>query len=487
MSEPTNLLFVLAESHCQKALGCYGHPLVKTPNLDRLADRGVRFTDAYCASPLCMPARASIATGQYVHQHEYWESSLAYDGRIPSWMRRLRDRGHEVTAIGRLHFRSTEDDNGFSEEILPMHITEGVGDLVGLLRCSGEEVRDGIWDRYVLELGVGEHNPDQEYDRQITTEAVRWLKRHAKQTGKPWVLCVHYTSCHPPYTIPQRLYDIYAPGDSPLPGYTHPVERPEHPALQHYRKVLRYKDGVDEALMRKIAACYFGLVTHLDEQVGQVLQTLEETGLNASTRVIYSSDHGSSHGHNYIVHTSFHYDPSCAVPLLMAGPGIPSGKTVKQVTSHVDLFPTIVEALGEAPAEEDMALPGISLWPALHGRETERLGFSEYHGMGSRSASFMLRDGRYKLIYYVDMPPQLFDLETDPGESVDLAADGGSREKVSELEAKLRSIVDPEDANDLAIAAQRRRVEELGGTQAILEKRRGFVFSPRHGADWREG
>jgi choline-sulfatase len=99
----------------------------------------------------------------------------------------------------------------------------------------------------------------------------------------------------------------------------------------------------------------------------------------------------------------------------------------------------------------------------------------------------MLRDGRYKLIYYVDMPPQLFDLESDPEEAVDLAANGGSREKVSELEAKLRSIVDPEDANHRAMEALRLKVEEFGGTKAILEKRRDFIFSPRHGADWRDG
>lgn len=487
MVEPANLLFILGESHSQKVLGSYGHPIVMTPNLDRIADRGVRFTNAYCSSPLCMPARASIATGLYVHQHEYWESSTAYDGRIPSWMRRLRDQGHEVSAIGRLHYRSTEDDNGFSEEILPMHITEGIGDLVGLLRCSGEEVRDGIWQRYVNELGVDETNPDQEYDRRITAQTVKWLKRHVRQNGKPWVLYVGYTSAHPPYTIPQRLYDLYTPQGSPLPGQIHPAIRPEHPALQHYRKVLRYEDGVDEALMQKIAACYFGVLTHLDEQVGQVMAALENTGLDANTRVIYSSDHGSSHGHNYIVHTSFHYEPSVAVPLLMAGPGIPSGRAVRQVTSHVDFFPTIVEAFGEAPTEDDKALPGVSLWPALHGRETERLGFAEYHGMGSKTASFMLRDGRYKLIYYVDMPPQLFDLESDPEEAVDLAAAGGSREKVGELEAKLRSIVDPEDTDRRAMEALRLKVEELGGTRAILEKRRGFVFSPRHGADWRDG
>src|SRR6266851_9515066 len=99
---PRNLLFIMSDEHSRRVLGCYGHPMIKTPNLDRLAARGVRFTDAYCNSSICVPSRASLATGRHVHRIRFWDNAIPYDGSVPSWHHRLRDSGHEVTAIGKL-------------------------------------------------------------------------------------------------------------------------------------------------------------------------------------------------------------------------------------------------------------------------------------------------------------------------------------------------------------------------------------------------
>ena len=112
--KPANLLFILCDEHNPRVLGCAGHPMIRTPNLDRLAAKGVRFSDAYCNSPICVPSRAALATGRYVHRIRFWDNAIPYDGSVPSWHHRLREAGHEVTAIGKLHFRSAEDDNGFS-------------------------------------------------------------------------------------------------------------------------------------------------------------------------------------------------------------------------------------------------------------------------------------------------------------------------------------------------------------------------------------
>jgi arylsulfatase A-like enzyme len=107
--KPANLLFILSDEHNPRVLGCAGHPMIRTPNLDRLAEKGVRFSDAYCNSPICVPSRAALATGRYVHGIRFWDNAIPYDGSVPSWHRRLREAGHEVTAIGKLHFRSAED------------------------------------------------------------------------------------------------------------------------------------------------------------------------------------------------------------------------------------------------------------------------------------------------------------------------------------------------------------------------------------------
>ena len=132
--KPRNLLFLMSDEHNKRVLGCHGHPMIRTPNLDRLASRGVRFTDAYCNSPICVPSRASFQTGRYVHDIRFWDNCIAYDGSIPSWAHRLRDAGHRVDSIGKLHFRSADDDNGFSEEHIPLHIVDGIGDPIGMLR-----------------------------------------------------------------------------------------------------------------------------------------------------------------------------------------------------------------------------------------------------------------------------------------------------------------------------------------------------------------
>jgi len=127
MVAATNLIFFLSDNHTRDLLGAAGHSVVQTPTLDRIAARGVRFANAYAASPLCCPSRAALACGRFPHQTGYWDNAIVYDGRVPSWMHRLRAQGHEVTSIGKLHFRATDDDNGFTEELLPMHILDGKG------------------------------------------------------------------------------------------------------------------------------------------------------------------------------------------------------------------------------------------------------------------------------------------------------------------------------------------------------------------------
>src|SRR5258706_368920 len=137
----SNLIVILSDEHNKRVTGCYGHPLIKTPNLDRLAARGTRFTSAYTNGPICVPARASFATGQYVHEIRYWDNAIAYDGRVPSWGHRLMEQDHRVTSIGKLHYVDSDARrNGFDEEILPLHIVNRVGDLLGLISFLDDNI-----------------------------------------------------------------------------------------------------------------------------------------------------------------------------------------------------------------------------------------------------------------------------------------------------------------------------------------------------------
>ena len=172
----TNLLFLLSDEHNPTALGCSGHPMVRTPNLDRLAAQGTRFAEAYCPSPICVPSRASLATGRYVHTIRYWDNAHPYDGKIPGWGHRLMDQGHRVTSIGKLHYRDTRDPNGFDEEILPLHVVDGIGDLLGLIR---DDLPPRLKNRgYITGAGPGESSYTA-YDHQITEASLRWLHDEA--------------------------------------------------------------------------------------------------------------------------------------------------------------------------------------------------------------------------------------------------------------------------------------------------------------------
>ena len=483
MPKPSNLVFILAESHSQNLLGSAGSQFMKTPNLDRLAMNGTRFSDTYCGSPICVPSRATLATGQYPHQHRYWDNSIPFEGKSDSWMKRVRDSGHHIDAIGKLHFRSSDDDNGFSNEIETMHVAEGMGELIGLLRSLDEEpVRDGLWNLYVNRTGVGDQTHYQDYDRLITKRAVDWLNNNTKKSNKPWVLCIHYVSAHPPFVVPQRLYDLYPLEEIPTPVQFSPEDRPNHPAIQHLRHILGHAETLDEQTMKKITACYFALISHLDEQVGVLLSALDSNGITEKTRVIYTADHGYNYGNQYILGLFNLYQRSVSVPMIMAGPDVPANRVVSQITSHVDLYPTILESLGIISEDKQNKLSGCSLWPAILGSEEKRLGFSEYHAAGSRAGAFMVREDNLKLIYHVGMPSQLFDIVNDPEETTDLAHDTST---VSRLEQKLREIVDPEFADQTAKFDQAQKVASYGGKEAVLKLRQGFSYSPPPGVDWR--
>lgn len=477
--QPKNVVLFITDNHARSFLGALNHPTIHTPNLDQIAKNGVTFTNAYCNSPLCCPSRASIATGRYPNQTGFWDNSLAYDGTVPTWHHRLRDQGHLVASVGKLHYRSGKNDNGFTEEILPLHIFEGKGAVIALLRATplGMPQRAGhgkIYDK----SGVG-HADYQDFDQDITDAAITWLEQHGRGAGKPWVLMVSYVSPHPPFAVPQDIWDLYPLDKVPMPVQWRKAEQPDHPALKYLNWMNMFEEEFDEDLIRRIVAGYCGLITITDAQIGRVVEAMERLNLMDTTRIIYTSDHGEAAGNHGILGKANHYEHSLGVPLLIQGEGINPGTIVDDVVSLVDLFPTIVEGVGAELAAEDNDLPGQSLWGLASGVAAKRknLAFSEFHAMGSLNASFAIRSGDFKLIYHVDMPSQLFDLSKDPDEEHDLLGGGASHPMADELFASLREIVDPDEVDRRAKSDQRSRIQELGGVDEVV-KAGVFSVSP---------
>jgi choline-sulfatase len=473
--KPTNLLVVMSDEHSRRVLGCYGHSMIRTPHLDRLAERGVRFADAYCNVPICVPSRACFATGRYIHEIGFWDNAIPYDGSVPSWGHRLIANGHRSVSIGKLHYRSTEDDNGFDEEIMPLHVVDGVGDLLGLIR-DDLPVRAAAL-KLAQEAGPGDSSY-QRYDGDITAAAQSWLRREApKHRDKPWVLFVSLVCPHFPLKSREEFYRLYPEDTVPWPALYAPSERPDHPYIAAMRECMVYDQAFDEVKVRRAIAAYFGMVTFLDDNVGKILSTLEQTGLAPDTRVIYTSDHGDNLGTRGLWGKSTMYEESAGVPLIIAGADIPAGVVCREPVTLVDCFPTILEAVGVPPHPDDRDLPGHSLFDLARGTAPRRTVLCEYHAAGGATGAFMTRHGSFKFVYYVGMPPMLFDLDRDPQERNDLAADPGYQGLIRDCLADLRRIVDPEAVDRRARADQEARIAQFGGRQAILA-RGSFGYSP---------
>ena len=469
-----NVLLILSDEHSREVAGCYGNSLVKTPNLDALAARGVVFENAYCNSPICVPSRASLATGDYVHRTGYWDSAAAYDGRVPSWHHRVRDAGHDVVSIGKLHFRSADDDSGFSAVHHPIYVVDGIGDTHGLLRTS-RRVRE-VARELAAEAGCGT-SPYTRYDATVADATVRWIRERASRPGgKPWVLFSSMVSPHYPLIAPDAFYDLYDGVALPMPRL-YDAGRLDHPAIAHYRATWNYDDFFDADRLAAGLRAYYGLCSFLDHQIGKILTALDESGFGDDTLVIYTSDHGENLGNRGLWGKSVMYEEASAVSLVAAGPGMPAGERCSTAVSLVDIYPTIVEALCGALDERERALPGESLVALAREQPRDRVVFSELHDDGSLTGTFMLRRGDWKLVHYVGYPPQLFDLSADPFEERDLAGDPAAGDIQRHLYEALHRIVDPEAVNERVFADQRARIEQLGGVEGILA-RPDFNFTP---------
>jgi choline-sulfatase len=280
------------------------------------------------------------------------------------------------------------------------------------------------------------------------------------------VLFVGFVAPHFPLTVPKEFLDLYPVDKMPSPRL-HPDDGyPRHPWLEAQHRMHPVDDALDEGRRRLATACYYGLCTWVDRQVGRVIGALERIGLAETTRVVYTSDHGDNIGARGMWGKSTHYDDAAGVPMIMAGPDIAHGGVCHTPVSLVDLAPTIIAAVGEHPYSWAIDLPGRSLFDiGAELYDPKRTVFSEYHAFGSPSAAFMLRSGRFKYNYYVGYEPELFDLASDPGEEHNLAANADHAATVSRFETELRNILDPEATDKRAKADQAALIERFGGPE----------------------
>ncbi|WP_204114481.1 sulfatase-like hydrolase/transferase [Shimia biformata] len=463
MKNPPNLLVILSDQHQATAMSCAGHPVARTPNLDALAARGTRFTNAYTPSPICVPARAAFATGRYVHDIAKWDNAMPYTGTPRGWGHALQDKGVRVESIGKLHYRKDGDDTGFDMQHIPMHVADGVGMVWGSIRREDERVYNKHVRMMGDVIGPGESSYTK-YDRAVTDRTCDWLSE-TRDSAAPWCLYVGLVAPHHPLIAPQEFYDLY-PLDALPPdklrqrdGYV------QHPWIEKCAAAMVAEDGWKDEEERQVAiASYYGLTSYMDHNVGRIVQALRDSGQFDNTTIIYSSDHGENLGVRDLWGKMNMYEESAAIPLIVApAPCLDAAPppTCATTTSLLDVSETIIDHFD---ADLPGTRPGQSLYDiAAADEDRDRAVFSEYHAIGAVSGEFMLRKGDFKLIEYVGFAPELFNLAEDPDEAVNLAEDPAHAEDLARMQAEMRRICDPETTNARAFADQDAMIAAYGG------------------------
>lgn len=459
-----NVLVICSDQHNPLFTGYRDHQFVETPNLDKLAAEGTCFTRAYCNSPVCTPSRMSFITGKYVHKIGSWMIGVPLDPGEMTWARRLDQAGIPSTMFGKMDLCGPYQDGGFTDHrIIERRPAWAVypRDTPYAPRLAGYVRPDKRL--HLVNAGVRRKNPPRDdpgwynwagfydHDRQVRDWALAYLRDRGREKYQDidpsdgrsgWALYVGLLYPHWPYTVPEEYFARYYPNKLELPNEAlFPNER-LHPALRHFQEALGLTD-VSEDMIRRTIAAYQGMVTVLDEMVGDILRELEAQGLAEDTYVVYTSDHGESLGNHGLFYKQCSYEGSVGVPLLIKGPAIPAGKVVDLPVSLVDLYPTVLDMVG-LPVERD--LPGASWLPLARGEPQNRpdYAFSEFHGNFFTHDWYMLVRDRYKYTYYVGERPSLFDIVADPLEKDDLASQPAYAKVLEEFEELLKTIVDPE-------------------------------------------
>jgi choline-sulfatase len=449
-----NLLYIHSDQHNPYVTGCYGDPLVQTPNLDRLAANGVVFDNVYCPSPICVPSRMSMLSGRHPYQNEVWTNSHILDSAIPTLAHAMGAAGYRPALVGRMHAVGPDQLHGYSERLVGDHAPNQIG---------GSAVARGVLDGTagpervsLVRSGAGQ-SAYQVHDEDVAGATVDFLNRLGtqKRNGgqlEPFSLSVGLMLPHPPYVARREDYEVYRDRIT-LPQKPVPYDQVTHPFLRAWRTHTGIEQVPDEEILRSRAA-YWGLVHRVDLLVGQILAALDANDLAENTLIVYSSDHGDMQGEHGLWWKHVFYEESVKVPLILSWPGvIDGGQRCDRVVSALDVNATMLDAVAAPPLPNSPGRSFLGLISDVRATPAwEDVAFSEYCADEyvppqvdrGRTYQRMVRQGEWKLIYFHGMEPQLFNLAEDPGELVDRAQDPVCRPIRDELTARILDDWNPE-------------------------------------------
>jgi arylsulfatase A-like enzyme len=481
-----NVLFIMADQLRWDHLGCAGHPFVKTPNIDALAQRGVRFANAFVNSGVCGPSRMSYYTGRYPISHgATWNRVPLSVGEV-TLGEMLGSVGHTLALAGKTHVmpdhdglkRLQLDGNRELGELLKRGVFDEIDRYDGhhapgtesgyaaYLRAQGYDSADP-WTDFVisgqdaegrvhsgwhmrnvhLPARVKEAHSETAY---MTDQAIGYMRRMG---GQPWVLHLSYVKPHWPYMAPAPFHAMYS-AEQCLPVQRQAAElQNAHPVLQAYRQHEESISFQRDDCIRTVRPAYQGLISQLDHHLGRLFDHMASTGRLDDTLIIFTADHGDFLGDHWLGEKELFYDTVQKVPLIVVDPrkaaNCTRGTVDARFVESVDIVPTVLQSL-DVPAPSHR-LEGHSLLPLLHGQAAPKwrdfayseLDYSYRHArlaLGKhvqQCRAFSLRTARWRYVYWLDEPEQLFDLSVDPQEFNDLGRENSSDTVRTELRTQL--------------------------------------------------
>ena len=415
--ERPNILIIMADQLAPQFIPAYGHPVVKAPHIQRVAEQSVVFDAAYCNAPLCAPARYVLMSGRLPTQIEAWDNATELSAEIPTYAHYLAHLGYRTALSGKMHFCGPDQLHGFGErlttDVYPADFTwtpdwdapERRLDWyhnMDVVRTAGQCLRSSYLD----------------YDDEVAFKAQRYLFEHARRgEAQPFCLTVSFIHPHDPYITRPEYWNLYRDDDIDMPAVSaDAVELDPH--ARRLRDAMGMHEDIADTQVRNARRAYYGAISYIDAKLGELLQALQETGFAANTIIVLTSDHGDMLGERGLWFKMNWFEHAARVPLIVHAPERFGPRRVGRAVSHVDLLPTLVDlATNGDGIDYATDIEGRSLMPHLTGRGGHDEVIGEYCAEGTSTPCFMIRRGAWKLITADGDPLQLYHLDDDPRET----------------------------------------------------------------------
>jgi arylsulfatase A-like enzyme len=436
----------------------------KTPNFDRLAGRGIRFNRAHTVNPVCSPARASLMTGLLPHNHGVLQVEHCVDDdqsvlrtEHPHWAQRLSDAGYRTGYFGKWHIERTNDLENFGWQVNGCDKTAAFRSIGEGKEGAESLLNDESFAKYtttpegyspILHYGVTEVPTEQRSFARNTSNAREFIEESSRNNKEPWACCLSFPEPNVPVIAGKDAFEQYDIDSIKLPDNLND-DFANSPSL--YRREKRILSDMTKRQWRELRAVYYALVTELDAQFGTLLDTLEKLGELDNTIIIVTSDHGRYIGeHGFDNHNFGAFEGAYNIPMIIAGPGIAGNIESAAAISLYDLCPTIIDLAGAAPVE---GIDAKSFLPLLSKPESEAVNFTssyaETHGTRFTLTQRILWDGNWKFVFNGFADDELYNLDDDPAELRNLAAEPDQQKRVREMMTKVWQEI--KNSNDKAL------------------------------------